>query len=210
MCQHVLLKLYWGIICTQLSSFIEKFQENRSSIFINRSLDSPLLGLIPLLPESSAVASCELPSGKTKTGRRPPCCSQHLSGLCLESGGDPPPPPQGADVPGKHLSHLSQNPHLRSPISDLRRSPGGSSSLPLRPPGHPLLPSGSELKRECGCSAGSSAFCLFTQTFPGTLYHKGPLPSWCWTGASCEAGGIKEKQLCIKIHKNPATDFLKS
>lgn len=69
MCQHVLLKLYWGIICTRLSSFIEKFQENRSSIFINRSLDSPLLGLIPLLPESSAVASCELPSGKTKTGQ---------------------------------------------------------------------------------------------------------------------------------------------
>lgn len=115
MCQHVLLKLYWGIICTRLSSFIEKFQENRSSIFINRSFDSPLLGLIPLLPESSAVASCELPSSKTKTGRRPPCCSQHLSGLCLESGGDPPPPPQGADVPGKHLSHLSQNPRSRSP-----------------------------------------------------------------------------------------------
>lgn len=126
MCQHVLLKLYWGIICTRLSSFIEKFQENRSSIFINRSLDSPLLGLIPLLPESSAVASCELPSGKT--GRRPPCCSQHLSGLCLESGGDPPPPPQGADVPGKHLSHLSQNPHLRSPISG-----GALGAAPLSP-----------------------------------------------------------------------------
>lgn len=206
MCQHVLLKLYWGIICTQLSSFIEKFQENRSSIFINRSLDSPLLGLIPLLPESSAVASCELPSGKT--GRRPPCCSQHLSGLCLESGGDPPPTPAGSWRSREALvPPLAEPP---SPISDLRRSPGGSSSLPLRPPGHPLLPSGSELKRECGCSAGSSAFCLFTQTFPGTLYHKGPLPSWCWTGASCEAGGIKEKQLCIKIHKNPATDFLKS
>lgn len=206
MCQHVLLKLYWGIICTRLSSFIEKFQENRSSIFINRSLDSPLLGLIPLLPESSAVASCELPSGKTKTGQVAfllfSASERLVSGKWRRS---PPHPRRELTFQGSTCPTSRRTPDL-----DLRRSPGGSSSLPLRPPGHPLLPSGSELKRECGCSAGSSAFCLFTQTFPRTLYHKGPLPSWCWTGVSCEAGGIKEKQLCIKIHKNPATDFLKS
>lgn len=208
MCQHVLLKLYWGIICTRLSSFIEKFQENRSSIFINRSLDSPLLGLIPLLPESSAVASCELPSGKAKTGQAASLLFSASERLVSGKWRRSPPTPAGSWRSREALvPPLAEPP---SPISDLRRSPGGSSSLPLRPPGHPLLPSGSELKRECGCSAGSSAFCLFTQTFPGTLYHKGPLPSWCWTGASCEAGGIKEKQLCIKIHKNPATDFLKS
>ena len=129
MCQHVLLKLYWGIICTRLSSFIEKFQENRSSIFINRSLDSPLLGLIPLLPESSAVASCELPSGKTKTGQVAFLLFSASERLVSGKWRRSPPHPrreltfQGSTCPTSR----------RTPISDLRspEEPWGQLLSPL-------------------------------------------------------------------------------